>query len=325
MIAFLNQPEDTSFALAQNTSMRQVQLSVAEPAVLLPCGAGGHWASSDPLKIDVLGWPDRCLTAESKQSGRCRLEHLDEQPRAEDVLAKLGFVSPFVRFPPGLEPLPGTPSHGSLLHGRGTCQPCAWFWKSSGCKNGRFCGHCHLCPEGELKARKKTKATMMRLGLMTPKMGMNSSATASPPGSGFGLEPFLMSSESDTTVSGLSDHDLVASQSSEDDVPFAKVCSMPVESGDSSLRPTISILSAESTSQQPCQPSEGSALHSSGACQPCAWFWKASGCQNRAACSYCHLCPEGEIKVRRKLKLAALRSGMVSPASKASVESEFGM
>mmetsp|Transcript_48753 Transcript_48753/g.136399 ORF Transcript_48753/g.136399 Transcript_48753/m.136399 type:complete len:322 (-) Transcript_48753:258-1223(-) len=54
--------------------------------------------------------------------------------------------------------------------------------------------------------------------------------------------------------------------------------------------------------------SKGSALHGTGKCQPCAWFWKAGrGCQIGAACGYCHLCPEGEIKARKKAKLAAIR------------------
>jgi hypothetical protein len=72
--------------------------------------------------------------------------------------------------PPGLEPLQaGNKINGSLLHEMGACQPCAWFWKPNGCQNGKACMRCHLCPEGELKARKKVKQTMMRLGLVTPK------------------------------------------------------------------------------------------------------------------------------------------------------------
>lgn len=76
-----------------------------------------------------------------------------------------------VAYPPGLMPPPNTPSHGSVLHSDGTCRPCAWFWKPGSCKNGIECGHCHLCPEGEIKNRKKCKQTIMRLGLATPKPG----------------------------------------------------------------------------------------------------------------------------------------------------------
>jgi len=74
-----------------------------------------------------------------------------------------------VHFPPGLNPPPNTPNHGSTLHLDGNCKPCAWFWKAGGCMNGKDCMHCHLCPKEELKARKKSKATIMRLGLVTPK------------------------------------------------------------------------------------------------------------------------------------------------------------
>merc|ERR1712187_681376 len=57
------------------------------------------------------------------------------------------------------------PSMGSRLHGTGQCQPCAWFWKPGrGCQAGTNCDHCHLCPEGELKARKRAKVAAMRAG-----------------------------------------------------------------------------------------------------------------------------------------------------------------
>lgn len=71
--------------------------------------------------------------------------------------------------PPGLEPPPGTPSHGSLTHGHGNCRPCSWFWKAGGCQNGLDCMHCHLCPEGAIKSRRRSKMAIMRLGLSTPK------------------------------------------------------------------------------------------------------------------------------------------------------------
>jgi len=53
-------------------------------------------------------------------------------------------------------------------HEKGECQPCAWFWRPNGCKNGDACGYCHKCPEGELKARKKNKVAAMRMGALTP-------------------------------------------------------------------------------------------------------------------------------------------------------------
>lgn len=60
------------------------------------------------------------------------------------------------------------PSRGSVLHGTGNCRPCAWFWKPEKCSKGEECTYCHLCPEGEIKARKKIKDTAMRMGAIEP-------------------------------------------------------------------------------------------------------------------------------------------------------------
>eukprot|EP00930_Biecheleria_cincta_P063660 TRINITY_DN49197_c0_g1_i1.p1 TRINITY_DN49197_c0_g1~~TRINITY_DN49197_c0_g1_i1.p1 ORF type:complete len:342 (-),score=58.80 TRINITY_DN49197_c0_g1_i1:504-1529(-) len=62
----------------------------------------------------------------------------------------------------------GLPSKGSVTHGTGKCRPCAWFWKPQGCQNDLDCGYCHLCPEGELKIRKKSKVQAMRMGALAP-------------------------------------------------------------------------------------------------------------------------------------------------------------
>mmetsp|Transcript_3499 Transcript_3499/g.10208 ORF Transcript_3499/g.10208 Transcript_3499/m.10208 type:complete len:263 (-) Transcript_3499:94-882(-) len=55
-------------------------------------------------------------------------------------------------------------SVGSELHGTGECRPCAWFWRPQGCMNSAECRHCHLCPAGEMKARRKQKAQASRAG-----------------------------------------------------------------------------------------------------------------------------------------------------------------
>eukprot|EP00913_Durusdinium_trenchii_P014157 g13285.t1 len=41
----------------------------------------------------------------------------------------------------------------------------------------------------------------------------------------------------------------------------------------------------------------GSRRHGSE-CNPCAWYWKPQGCLRGSECGYCHLCPEGEVKLR---------------------------
>jgi len=70
--------------------------------------------------------------------------------------------------PPSPPPSPHGPARqpqasvGADLHGTGTCRPCGWFWKPEGCVYGAECGHCHMCPEGELKARKKARLATMR-------------------------------------------------------------------------------------------------------------------------------------------------------------------
>jgi len=51
----------------------------------------------------------------------------------------------------------------------------------------------------------------------------------------------------------------------------------------------------------------GSAAHTLGQCRPCAWFWRQQGCINGAECRHCHLCPFGEVKARRKQRVASLR------------------
>jgi hypothetical protein len=48
-------------------------------------------------------------------------------------------------------------SRGALLHRAGACRPCAWYWKAQGCQLGHKCLHCHMCPKGEIKARKKNR------------------------------------------------------------------------------------------------------------------------------------------------------------------------
>mmetsp|Transcript_49644 Transcript_49644/g.115830 ORF Transcript_49644/g.115830 Transcript_49644/m.115830 type:complete len:294 (-) Transcript_49644:418-1299(-) len=61
--------------------------------------------------------------------------------------------------------------------------------------------------------------------------------------------------------------------------------------------------------------------HLKGTCKPCGYFFaKADGCRWKDTCSFCHLCPPGELKRRKKQKRAMLRardmetSPMVAPA-----------
>lgn len=64
---------------------------------------------------------------------------------------------------------------------------------------------------------------------------------------------------------------------------------------------------------------EGNRLHGSGQCNPCAWHHKTQGCQLGSACTYCHLCPPGELKRRKKAKVAAMRQGQASQSQSSTV------
>jgi len=98
--------------------------------------------------------------------------------------ASLGFHSPVAMHVPTSPSLLQAPpglgmghlanlNPGSMLHGTGTCSPCAWYWKPKSCLNAQGCAFCHLCPDGELKARKKAKHAARRGVPLTPKqLGM---------------------------------------------------------------------------------------------------------------------------------------------------------
>lgn len=60
-----------------------------------------------------------------------------------------------VQLPPHSSATSTLPSVGAALHSSGQCKPCAWFWKPESCQWGAECQHCHLCPLGELRRRKK--------------------------------------------------------------------------------------------------------------------------------------------------------------------------
>lgn len=53
-------------------------------------------------------------------------------------------------------------------------------------------------------------------------------------------------------------------------------------------------------------------MHRHGQCKPCNYFWyKEDGCRQGANCTFCHLCPKGEIKKRKKDKIRQLRTAGV--------------
>lgn len=59
---------------------------------------------------------------------------------------------------------------GSELHYLGQCHPCQWYW-TKGCREGRKCTWCHICPKGTIRLRHKERK---RLGFPSSKEPSNS-------------------------------------------------------------------------------------------------------------------------------------------------------
>lgn len=274
------------------------------------------------------------------------------------------------------------PSVGSILHGTGTCKPCAWFWKPQGCHNGSECGHCHLCPVGESKNRRQAKmaawrqggppsgaaTTLPPLALVppVPEDGGKEPSWRPPPGLELDLSPTnavpplppvppppvapppapaaplapltgpalgsVGSAKHSTgectlcpdafTPEGcpkgplcekchLCAAEFRVSETGPKDALACILCgtnrcSCPrIHSGMACTEPDV--VAAENPSTD--LPSLGSVLHAKGNCSPCAWVWKAQGCHNGRSCGRCHLCPPGEVKLRKKAKAREARHG----------------
>ena len=273
-------------------------------------------------------------------------------------------------------------STGSMLHAVGRCRPCAWFWKTAGCLNGQDCARCHLCPEGELKVRRKAKDKAMRVGALPARQGLNSAAGTgdeapwgneainrehteatdwvfSKQGHGYekhcggmgqdrGEQGLVVTSEGGSSRGRGAAEELACGDVGEDEHTSDKAASQPRGRGPPLPAQGLSLATPRAArgigvtgrpsetmgplgeGRGPSAPpsavlasmTAGSAQHATGRCMPCAWFWKPSGCMNGQACARCHLCPEGELKARRKAKDKALRIGAMparqGPSSMAS-------
>jgi len=98
---------------------------------------------------------------------------------------------------------------------------------------------------------------------------------------------------------GWSQHSSEVSDSSESTLSSGRA--RVKQTSSSSAREVEHQNSQQLPAQEPARHQNvGSDLHSLGECQPCAWSGKPSGCFNAASCVFCHMCPAGEIKARRK-------------------------
>eukprot|EP00931_Biecheleriopsis_adriatica_P105736 TRINITY_DN80270_c0_g1_i1.p1 TRINITY_DN80270_c0_g1~~TRINITY_DN80270_c0_g1_i1.p1 ORF type:complete len:301 (-),score=65.52 TRINITY_DN80270_c0_g1_i1:205-1107(-) len=195
-----------------------------------------------------------------------------------------------LKAPPGLslsQEVEPQSSAGSLMHGTGECKPCAWFWHPRACANGADCEYCHLCPEGELKLRRKIKIQGLR-GSKTKAFDatLNSLQVAAP-----SLSP----------ISQMASWSMVATPeyeiSTASDEPGEQL-DVTSNGSEASVPDMDNMVSGTEVVQ-----SIGTAKHGTGECRPCAWFWKPAGCQNGKECLHCHLCPVGELKRKKKEKL----------------------
>mmetsp|Transcript_18169 Transcript_18169/g.31899 ORF Transcript_18169/g.31899 Transcript_18169/m.31899 type:complete len:342 (-) Transcript_18169:75-1100(-) len=202
-------------------------------------------------------------------------------------------------------------SVGSALHGTGQCKPCAWFWKPQSCANGRDCLHCHLCPNTAIKTRKKLMLAYKKESeLRREPAGLD--ALSSPQASSAITNPTLLGSSRSLQGSALHGtgeckpcawvwHEKGCKNGK--DCEYCHLCPQ----GELKVRrkQKLQVLRGVSSEQPEAEeecPSVGSAAHESGACRPCAWFWKPEGCKNGKECKHCHLCPEGELRRKRTEK-----------------------
>jgi len=102
-------------------------------------------------------------TAQTCQARFVNEDSLAFKPVGSGVYGAQGAVSPTAQPVSLASASVGSAEHGKTgPDGSPACQPCAWFYKDNGCKNGQTCRYCHICPNGELKNRKKMKISRLR-------------------------------------------------------------------------------------------------------------------------------------------------------------------
>jgi hypothetical protein len=232
----------------------------------------------------------------------------DMSPMGMSPMGLLPVMPPPQAFLPGM----GT-SMGSALHGTGMCRPCAWFWKPQGCANGNNCFHCHLCPEGEIAQRKKSKLARMQF---FEDICTEETAPVQQPVNGNAARLISKNSPRDVEISKDTMPQMITSHDDCIDLPASIECELqkaPDLATEAAVVKLKLTLAAEGIPMSVPLPSDinsvsaGSELHAMGKCKPCAWFHKPQGCASGNACRHCHMCDERELKNRRKAKLNPIK------------------
>jgi len=204
-------------------------------------------------------------------------------------------------------------SVGSALHWVGGCKPCYWFWRAQGCINGSECRHCHLClrgakglPQlvaGHQGAEQQAAAFhgevpqlplaphIDSLSLRAPEISVGSALHVSgqcKPCSWFWRPHGCVNGAACRYCHLCSDRD---SDAKEIEAKTRMRAIVP---------PTLRVP----------EHSVGSALHESGQCKPCSWFWRPQGCVNGIECRHCHLCSDRDIKARRRTRAMKARRAL---------------
>jgi hypothetical protein len=122
-------------------------------------------AASLPIKNTFIDFPNLFASQTERHPQSCPAFFLEEERKA---LAALEASIQQQKPPSSSDPMVGfierapERSRGSEGHGTGACKPCAWFHHIEGCRHGTDCEFCHLCPNGEIKKRKKEKQKVIR-------------------------------------------------------------------------------------------------------------------------------------------------------------------
>jgi hypothetical protein len=125
-------------------------------------------AAALPIKNTFIEFPNLFQSYTDRHPQSCPAFFLEEEREALAALEKSIQQQKDVGSPtPGPSTLgfidrPPEPSQGAKDHGTGTCKPCAWFHHAEGCRHGVNCEFCHMCPNGEIKKRKKEKQKLIR-------------------------------------------------------------------------------------------------------------------------------------------------------------------
>eukprot|EP00428_Durinskia_dybowskii_P052371 CAMPEP_0170319752 /NCGR_PEP_ID=MMETSP0116_2-20130129/60594_1 /TAXON_ID=400756 /ORGANISM="Durinskia baltica, Strain CSIRO CS-38" /LENGTH=460 /DNA_ID=CAMNT_0010572491 /DNA_START=51 /DNA_END=1433 /DNA_ORIENTATION=+ len=253
--------------------------------------------------------------------------------------------------PAGPAPLPtpqsprSLPSIGSAWHATGDCVPCAWFWKPQGCNNGAQCTRCHMCPEGEVKARKKLQKQVMVQKTKEAKQEpayvtvaqletapSAASLTAAVHSTGVEIpikHTFIHYSEPPCEVvegppvysapgimlhpqAGSTSAAAAAAEASAVAAAAAAVIGAPSSAAAAvvaAAAAAIALPGGAAADGTAAGSSAGNEAHLRGECKPCSYFWyKADGCRNGYDCAFCHLCEKGENKKRKKERIRALKA-----------------